>query len=126
MNPARPGLLLLLALSLQACATAPSTLSQEELLQRLNQRLNASTPDMTDCFRRELGLRAEQVNGRLVLRFEIDGDGFIRDLEIVENEVQDPQAELCVADTIRRLYFEEQLGRPPVRLTKPFSFFAGR
>ena len=66
------------------------------------------------------------VSGRIVAKFEIDGDGLVQKLEIIESDVGEPQADLCVADTIRRIYVEEWVGRRPVRLTKPLRFSGGR
>ncbi len=122
----KPQLLGVLLVSLlMGCATTGAP-TQADILASLNRRLDTSTQEMEACFRRELGAGADRVDGRIIVKFEIDSDGLTQNLTVVESQLQDPQAELCVADTIRRIFFEEQLGRSPVRLTKPFSFLAGR
>ena len=105
---------------------AAGNLSMEARLARLDDRLDASIPEMTDCFRRELGAEANRLDGRVVVRFEVAGDGLVSGLEVVESELGSAEAELCVSDTIRRIYFLEWVGRQPVRLTKPLQFVAGR
>lgn len=127
MHHRLPHLLLPGLLALAACAHTPSPAQdQAASLERVDQQLNASTDEMTACFRRALGPSAEQLNGRILVRFEIDGEGFIQQLTVVESQLDSAQADLCVADTIRRIFFEDWVGRPTVRLTKPFSFVAGK
>jgi hypothetical protein len=115
-----------LLLLLGACASAPQAPSAQDRLARVSQRLDASTAEMTDCFRREVGAAFDQLNGRVVVRFEIDADGFVQQLDLIESQLNNPAADLCVADTIRRLFFEDWVGQAPARLTKPFSFTAGK
>jgi len=105
---------------------AAGNLSMEARLAQVDDRLDAAIPEMTDCFRRELGAEANRLDGRVVVRFEVSGDGLVNRLEVVESELGSPKAELCVSDTIRRIYFPEWVGRQPVRLTKPLQFVAGR
>lgn len=100
--------------------------SMEELLGRVDRRLDQAVPEMAECFRRELGGEAELVNGRIVVRFEIGGDGLVAALDVIESELRGEGAALCVSDTIRRIHFADWQGRQPVRLTKPFQFVAGR
>ena len=121
--------LVLAALSLgdlAACANTSGGASMEEQLKRLDSRLDESIPEMTDCFRRELGSEADLINGRIVILFEVAEDGLVSTLEVLESELKSSEASLCVSDTIRRIYFAEWVGRNPVRLTKSFQFVAGR
>lgn len=112
-------------ISLAACPGASGP-SLEELLARVDAQVDESIPQMTDCFERELPGGASAVSGLVVVRFEIGGDGLVQKLDITESEVGLEEADLCVADTIRRIYFAEWVGRRPVRLTKPLRFSAGR
>lgn len=110
------------------CATTAGA-PQDDLrsaLEGVEQRLDAASLEMGACFRRELGEGADRMDGRAVVRFEIDTDGLVRHAELVESTLGQEKAELCVLDTVRRIYFETWVGREPARLTKPFSFFAGR
>lgn len=113
-------------LSVGAGCTGQGGPSMEELLQRVDRRLDQAVPEMAECFRRELGGEAELVNGRIVVRFEIGGDGLVATLDVVESELRGERANMCVSDTIRRIHFADWQGRQPVRLTKPFQFVAGR
>ncbi len=106
--------------------TASSGPTLEELLARVDAQVDDTVPQMTSCFEREIPGGSAAVSGRIVARFEIDGDGLVQKLEIVESDVDEPNADLCVADTIRRIYFDEWVGRRPVRLTKPLRFSGGR
>ncbi len=100
----------------------------DDHLKQIEGRLDSATPEMTACFRRELGSGAENVSGRIHISFEVAEDGLVENLEIVESELkQQPEAELCVADTIRRLYFDEWVTQNRrVKLNKPFRFTGGR
>ncbi len=107
---------------LGACQSSASGASMEELLARVDARLNDAEPDMIACFNRELTDVGGRVSGRIAVRVEIDSDGLVNNLEVLESSLGHPQADLCVADTIRRIFFEEWVDRRPVRVTKPFRF----
>lgn len=124
-KPALPWLLAALVAVCLACMP-PAGPTLEELLARVDGRVDDSVPQMTACFDRELPGGASVISGRIVVKFEIDGDGLVQKLEIVESELDQNEADLCVADTIRRIYFDEWVGRRPVRLNKPLRFTAGR
>jgi len=123
----RVAIIVALYLLLLACASTPQAgWSYTSLLQTVDGHLDDAVPEMTACFRREFGSEAELLNGRIVVRFEVAEDGLISTLEVLESELSSKAAELCVSDTIRRIYFAEWVGQTPVRLTKPFQFVAGR
>ena len=117
--------LITITLLMSACAGTGQAPSLEDLLSRVDERLNDAEPEMTACFLREVTSGTGDINGRIVVSVEIDTDGLVSNLDIKESELDNETADLCVADTIRRIFFEEWVGREPVRVTKPYRFVAG-
>lgn len=118
---------LLAVLWLTGCASSgESGASIDDLLARIDGQLDQAVPEMTDCFQRELGPRAQTLNGRIIVQFEIGEDGLVDKLSVLESELGAAEADECVSITISRQYFPDWEGRRPVRLTKPFQFVAGQ
>ncbi len=109
-----------------ACAGSPQAPTLEALLARVDERLNEAEPEMIACFERELGPLVDQLSGRVVASVEIDTDGLVKNLTLLESELDSEAADLCVADAIRRVYFDVWVDHKPVRVTKPYHFSAGR
>jgi TonB family protein len=61
--------------------------------------------------------------GRVAVRFTIDASGEVTDGSVEESDLQAPETETCILDTVRNIRFPASKG-PPAHINYPFRFGA--
>jgi hypothetical protein len=83
----------------------------------VNAALKDHFAEIRECF--HLGKRPQHPNGRLLLRFHIDGKGEAQDVEILESTIGNHFIERCIADIGLGVMFEPPAGHQPATFDYP-------
>ena len=81
--------------------------------------------EIRECFHLP-GKRPQRPNGRLLLRFHIDGKGEAQDVEILESTIGNHFIERCIADIGLGVMFEPPAGHQPTTFDYPVELRPAR
>lgn len=75
------------------------------------------------CYERSL-VKNPKIQGRLVVRFTVDGSGKVVKVEVSETTLVDTDVESCVVDVVKRMVFPKPNGGGSIIVSYPFVFKA--
>ncbi len=76
------------------------------------------------CYQRQLQ-RSPEINGKVVVKFTISGDGSVSDARVQRTTLADDATESCIASRFMRMTFPEPGGNGIVVVSYPFLFHPG-
>jgi TonB family protein len=80
--------------------------------------------EIRDCYR--ASRKGPKAEGRVVVRFFVDGKGEVDDVSIVESTIGNHAVERCIADIAVGVVFERPAGHKPMTFDYPFEFRSAR
>jgi TonB family protein len=103
-----------------AWLSLPVSASAMIAVEPIREVIHAHQAEVVTCWERALTRNPH--DGRIVVTFELAGDGHVVSVGVTTDEIGDPELATCVTDAIRTWQFPSYQRAGTIRINYPFSF----